>query len=142
MHRVGGILKDKGTDVWSVQPFATVLAALQIMAEKGIGAVVVVDEDQVVGVLSERDYARKGILKGRASADTPVSEIMSHEVVSVSPQHLVTDCLTLVTERRVRHLPVLEDGRLIGLVSIGDLVKGVIDEQRFLIERLEEYVSG
>lgn len=142
MHSVLGILKQKGREVWSIHPQDTVLSALQIMADKGVGSVVVVEEERVVGVFSERDYARKGILKGRASADTRVEEIMTREVVSVSPSHLVTDCLALVTKERVRHLPVLDEGRLVGLVSIGDLVKVVIDDQRFIIERLEDYVRG
>jgi len=142
MRSVLGVLKDKGNAVWSVHPQDTVLAALRVMADKGVGSVVVVKDERVVGIFSERDYARKGILKGRASADTRVEEIMTPDVFSVSPNHLVTDCLTLMTEQRVRHLPVLEHDRLVGLVSIGDLVKGVMDEQRFLIKRLEEYVSG
>ena len=142
MHSVLGILKEKGSDVWSVHPHDTVLSALQIMADQSIGSVIVLEEERVVGVFTERDYARKGILKGRASADTRVEEIMTQEVISVTPDRLVTDCLALVTKERVRHLPVLENDRLVGLVSIGDLVKGVIDEQRFMIERLEDYVRG
>jgi CBS domain-containing protein len=141
MRSVGGILKAKGGAVWSVGPDDTVFDALRIMADKGIGAVVVLDDDQVVGIFSERDYARRGILEGRASKDTRVREIMTRRVVCVSPRHTLGECLALMTDKRIRHLPVQEGDSLIGVVSIGDLVKGVIDEQEFLIEQLEYYVS-
>jgi CBS domain-containing protein len=119
-----------------------VLAAITLMAEQRIGAVLVMDGDQLVGILSERDYSRKCILQGRRSADTLVSEIMTREVVTVPPTMTAREGLELMTHSYFRHLPVVEDGELIGVVSIGDLVKRVIAEQDFLIEQLEQYISG
>jgi CBS domain-containing protein len=136
------ILRLKGHTVYSVRPDDTVLAALGVMAEHDIGAVLVLHGDEVVGILTERDYARKVALMGRASKDSPVRSIMTADVVCVPPTGTVQDCMELMTERRVRHLPVVEDGRVIGLVSIGDLVKATIDEQEFTISQLKNYIAG
>lgn len=142
MKPVRGILEGKGSEVWSVGPEDTVFDALRVMAERSVGALVVVDQDRVVGLFSERDYARKGILEGRASKETPVRAIMTERVVYVTPTHTPEECLALMTDKRIRHLPVLEDERLVGVVSIGDLVKEIISDQRFTITQLERYVSG
>ena len=136
------ILRSKGHAVYAVRPEDTVLAALGVMAEHDIGAVLVLDGDEVVGILTERDYARKVALVGRASKDSPVRSIMTADVVCVPPTGTVQDCMELMTERRVRHLPVVENGRLVGLVSIGDLVKATIDEQEFTISQLKNYIAG
>jgi CBS domain-containing protein/ketosteroid isomerase-like protein len=129
------ILKLKGREIWSVAPDTTVFEALQLMADKGIGAVVVKEDGRLVGVMSERDYARKVILKGKASRDIPVREIMTERVVTVYPDTLCTECMALMTEKHIRHLPVVETGKLVGLISIGDVVKAVISEQQYVIER-------
>jgi CBS domain-containing protein len=136
------ILRLKGQTVHAVRPDDTVLAALGVMAEHDIGAVLVLDGDEVVGILTERDYARKVALVGRASKDSPVRAIMTAEVVCVPPSHTVENCMTVMTERRVRHLPVVEGRRVVGLVSIGDLVKATIDEQEFTINQLKSYIAG
>jgi CBS domain-containing protein len=136
------ILRYKGGHVHAVRRTDTVLAALGVMAEHDIGAVLVLDGDEVVGILTERDYARKVALAGRSSKDSPVDAIMTDEVCCVPPNHSVGDCMTLMTQRRVRHLPVVDNGRLIGLVSIGDLVKATIDEQEFTINQLKSYIAG
>jgi len=136
------ILRFKGRTVHSVRPTDTVLSALGVMAEHDVGAVLVLDGDQLVGILSERDYARKVALAGLSSKDAPVSAIMTQELVWVAPQRSVDDCMTLMTERRVRHLPVLDGRRVVGLISIGDLVKATIDEQAFTIRELKNYIAG
>ena len=136
------LLDEKGRQVWSVNSDATVFDALRLMAEKEIGALLVMDEGAVVGLISERDYARKVILKGRSSRETPVADIMSATVLHALPQQTVTDCMALMTNKKVRHLPVLDDGRIIGILSIGDLVKAIIMEQEFVIDQLEHYISG
>ncbi len=142
MKFVSEMLKDKGRDVWTVSPDSTVYDALQVMADKNVGALMVLENDQVVGVFSERDYARKVILKGKASKDTPVSEIMSTKLVWVHPGQSIADCMNLMTNRRIRHLAVLEEGRLIGVISIGDVVKAIISEQEFTIQQLEQYITS
>lgn len=131
---VADILEVKGHEVWTVAPDATVYEALQIMADKGIGAVVVLDGDKLVGIMSERDYARKVILLGKASRETSVREIMTDKVVAVFPNTSVDECMAIMTQRRIRHLPVVDQGKLVGLVSIGDVVKAIISEQQFVIE--------
>lgn len=136
------ILRLKGQTVHAVRPDDTVLAALGVMAEHDIGAVLVLDGDEIAGILTERDYARKVALVGRASKDSPVRAIMTVDVVCVPPSHTVEDCMAVMTERRVRHLPVIEDRRVVGLVSIGDLVKATIDEQEFTINQLKSYIAG
>jgi CBS domain-containing protein len=128
--------------LYSISPDAAVLAAIRAMAEHRVGALLVMQGEALVGIVSERDYARKVILLGRSSADTPVRTIMSTPVLTVSPEDTVNHCMQLMTERHVRHLPALENGRIIGMVSIGDLVKAVIAEQRAQIEQLESYIRS
>ena len=142
MHTAHDILRSKGQNVWAVRPDDTVLQALGVMAEHDIGAVLVLDDERLVGIFSERDYARKVVLAGRSSKDSQVKEIMTHHVVCVPPQRSIDECMALMTQNRVRHLPVIENGRMIGLVSIGDLVKDIISEQQFIIEQLEHYIMG
>lgn len=142
MKTVRQVLESKGKQVWSVHPDATVFDALRLMAEKEIGALVVIDEGRIVGVVSERDYARKIILAGKASKDTPVSEIMSRAVLHALPQQTVADCMALMTDKKIRHLPVLDGDQIIGILSIGDLVKTIIAEQEFVIGQLENYIAG
>ncbi len=141
MKTVRDVLAQKGGKVWSVAPHATVLEALQLMADQEIGAVLVMIGDKTSGLFSERHYAREVILKGKASKDTPVSEVMETRVVYVKPEQSIDDCMALMTDKRVRHLPVLEDGRVQGILSIGDIVKAMISEKQFLIEQLENYIS-
>lgn len=136
------IIRFKGHTVHAVRPDDTVLAALGVMAEHDIGAVLVVEGDELLGILSERDYARKVALLGRASRDSPVRLIMTANVVCVPPNRTIEECMGLMTERRCRHLPVVENGRVIGLVSIGDLVKAMIDEKEFTINQLKNYIAG
>jgi CBS domain-containing protein len=142
MLRVNHLLARKGREVWSVDADQPVLEAIQIMADRRIGALPVTRGGELVGVVSERDYARKVILLGRSSAETPVWQIMSSPVVSVAPGDSVKHCMELMTERRIRHLPVVESGDMIGMISIGDLVRAVIEEQQETIEQLEKFISG
>ena len=142
MQTVRDILKAKGSEVWSVAPNATVFEALQRMAEKEVGALVVMQGTQIVGLMSERDYARKIILHGRASPTTLVKEIMTSPVVYIHLDQPIEECMSLITEKRIRHLPVIENGKLVGLISIGDIVKSIIADQQFMIEQLVRYVSG
>ena len=142
MKTVRQLLEAKGHDVVSVAPEATVISALQLMAEREVGAVLVLDGGRVTGIMSERDYARKVILKGKSSQDTHVREIMTERVVYARPEQTVADCMALMTNKRIRHLPVLEHDRLIGVLSIGDLVKETISEQEFIIRQLENYIHG
>jgi CBS domain-containing protein len=139
---VAHVLAGKGRDVWSVAPDTTVYQALEVMADKGVGALVVLEGERLVGIVSERDYARKVILLERDSKETPVSEIMTAEVHTVTPHASVADCMATMTERRFRHLPVLDEDRLVGIISIGDIVKAVIQDQQFLIEQLENYITS
>ncbi|MGE0040075.1 MAG: CBS domain-containing protein [Vicinamibacterales bacterium] len=140
MLTIAQLLTAKGTLVLSISPDHTVLDALRLMAEHNVGALLIVEDGLPVGMLSERDYARKVVLAGRASVDTPVRRIMSTGIVHVTPGDTVEHAMTLMTRSRVRHLPVLDQGRVAGLVSIGDLVKATIDQQQFVIERLEDYI--
>ena len=142
MKTVREILRVKGHEVCSVGPDATVYEAVQLMANKEIGALVVMEGAQVVGLISERDYARKVILQGRASSTTRVKEIMITAVVYTHLEQPIEECMALMTEKRTRHLPVIEDGKLVGIISIGDLVKAIIADQKFIIEQLERYISG
>ena len=139
MKTVKDLLERKGRVVWSIGPNAPVYDALRLMAEKEIGALIVLEAGQVVGVLSERDYARKVILVGKSSKDTPVREIMSTKLVHVEPDLSLEGCMVLMTERHVRHLPVLDGDHLIGVISIGDVVNAVIAEQRFIIDQLKAF---
>jgi CBS domain-containing protein len=142
MYTVRQILKNKGQQVWSISPAASVYEALQLMAAKDIGALAVVKEERLVGIFSERDYARKVILHGKTSRETRVDEIMTGRVVVVGPERTTEECMALMTEKHIRHLPVVEGERLIGLISIGDVVKAVISNQEFVINQLENYISG
>jgi CBS domain-containing protein len=142
MKTVKQLLQGKAAGVCSIGPEAPVIDALRLMAEREIGALVVVNGEKLAGILSERDYARKVMLLGKSSRDTPVREIMTTRVICVSPQRTVEECMALMTEKRIRHLPVLEGGKLIGVLSIGDLVKEVIAEQKSTIEQLESYIHS
>jgi CBS domain-containing protein len=139
---ISAILRNKSGNIWSTTPAASVYEAIEIMADKQVGALPVLEQGQLCGILSERDYARKIILMGRSSKDTPVADIMTSAVVTVTPQHTVGDCMRLVTDKRIRHLPVVESGRVVGVISIGDLVNWVISEQQETIRHLEAYISG
>ena len=142
MKTLKQLLSAKGREVYSIGPDAKVIEALQLMAQKDIGALVVMEGSRVVGMISERDYARKVSLQGKSSQDVPVREIMTSDVVTVEPSRTVEECMGLVTQRRIRHLPVCESGKLIGLVSIGDLVKDVIADQEQTIRQLESYIHS
>lgn len=142
MHNAGHLLQGKGGEVYHVAPGASVLDAIREMAQRHVGALLVMDNDALVGIVSERDYARKVILMDRSSKTTAVADIMSAPVITVAPTATVDECMRIVTERRVRHLPVIEDGKVMGVLSIGDLVKAVIDEQAREIEQLQNYIAG
>ncbi len=142
MKTVREILAGKGSIIWSITPDATVFEALQTMAENDVGALIVLDGETVTGVLSERDYARKVILHGRSSKELRVKEIMSSKVYFVKPEQNIEDCMALFTNKRVRHLPVLDKDKLRGIISIGDVVKAVIAEHEFTIKHLENYITG
>ncbi len=142
MKMVQHILDRKGNDIWTIMPHATVFEALKLMAEKEIGALLVLDKEKVVGIISERDYARKVVLKGKSSKDAPVRDIMSEKVIYVNPSTSVEDCMVLMINKRIRHLPVFENEHLIGLVSIGDVVKEIIDEKEVVIDELVRYITG
>ncbi|MFC1562073.1 CBS domain-containing protein [candidate division KSB1 bacterium] len=142
MATIRQIIKNKGSEIWSVSPDDTVFNALILMAEKEIGALLVMDNGHVCGILSERDYARKVILKGKSSKELPVKEIMTSDILYVEPGKSVEECMALMTEKRIRHLPVMEDGVLQGIISIGDVVKAVISHKEFMIQQLEKYIHG
>lgn len=142
MTVVAQLLKHKGDTIYSVDPEAPVLEAIRLMAEYGIGALLVMQGHRLIGVVSERDYARKVILKGRSSSETLVRQIMSSPVLTVRPDQSVRECMQLVTDRRIRHLPVVEGERVVGVLSIGDLVRAVLEEQQKTIEELEQYIRG
>lgn len=142
MRTVKQLLESKGHDVWSVSPDTSVLEAIKKMADKQVGALLVLDHDKPVGIVSERDYARKVILQGRSSQETPVKEIMTTRVVCARPDLNVEECMAIMTDRRIRHLPVMEGDQLLGMISIGDLVKAIIADQQFIINQLERYIAG
>ncbi|MFT5691690.1 MAG: CBS domain-containing protein [Oceanicoccus sp.] len=142
MSTVDKLLKEKGSNAWSIDPEATVFRALELMLEKDVGGLLVVEEGKLIGIFTERDYARKLILKGRFSKDTCVRDLMTKNVLYVEPKNTVEDCMRLMTTKRVRHLPVLQDGKILGIVTIGDVVKRIISEQEFTIHQLENYISG
>jgi CBS domain-containing protein len=143
MSKIQDLLASKGSEVWSLGPAHSVYQAIELMALKGVGALVVLsDAGQLVGIISERDYARKVILQGKSSKDTMVSEIMTREVIYVDPENRVEECMALMTAKRVRHLPVLQDEKLVGMVSVGDLVKSILDQQSTTIDQLERYIRG
>ena len=139
---ISSVLRQKSGDIYHVSPGHSVYDAIEMMADKHVGALLVIADGRLVGVISERDYARKVILKGKASKQTLVEEIMTSPVVYVSPQHTVDECMALMTEKRVRHLPVCHDDRVVAMISIGDLVKWIIDGQDRTIHQLEDYISG
>ena len=141
MTRVRDVLGVKGQAIHSIEPDASVYDAMKLMADKGIGALLVLEHEKLVGIISERDYARKVILKGKSSLDTPVKDIMTQDVIWVRPEQTVEECMAVMTEKRVRHLPVIEEGKVVGVISIGDLVKSIITEQKFIIEQLERYIA-
>jgi CBS domain-containing protein len=136
------LLAAKGSKVWTIGPDETVFTALQMLADKNIGALLVMDGEKLEGILSERDYARKVILQGKSSMNTPVREIMTTKVITISPTHTLEDCMEQMTNSHIRHLPVVQDDRVVGLISIGDIVKAMISQQKFVIEQLENYIAG
>ncbi len=140
MKTVRDILRLKGEEVYTVSPGETVFEAIRRLADLGVGSLVVVDQGRPVGLFSERDYTCKVALEGRSSRETPVEEVMTRQLLVVTPDTTTNECMALMTENRIRHLPVVEEGRLAGLVSIGDIVKDIIDEQQFVIEQLEKYI--
>ena len=142
MESVNQVLQTKGHEIWSVTPEILVFDALKLMADKNVGALLVLEGDKLVGIFSERDYARKVILRGKASTDTPVREIMSLQVFYVRPEQTIEECMALMTDRHIRHLPVLENDNVVGVISIGDVVKAIISEQEFTIKQLENYITG
>jgi CBS domain-containing protein len=143
MKTASDLLKSKPDQtVFTITPTSSVLEAVQVMTDKNIGALLVAEDAQVVGIISERDCARKVTLRSRSPRDTPVRDIMTPDVMYVRPEHTTEECMALMTENRLRHLPVIDGGKLLGLVSIGDLVKDIISEQKFIIEQLEHYISG
>lgn len=142
MKTVKQLLQSKGRQVWSIAPEAMVYDALKLMAEKEVGALVVLEAGQVAGIISERDYARKVSLQGKSDRTTSVGEIMTAKVIYVYPEQTIEECMALMTDKRIRHLPVIDGGQLIGVISIGDVVKEVISHQEFLIAQLEHYITG
>jgi CBS domain-containing protein len=142
MKTVKHILQDKGHNVWHITPDALVVDALKLMAEKEVGSLLVLDEGKLVGIISERDYARKVTLKGKSSLDTPVREIMTQKVISVRPENTIEECMALITDKHIRHLPVVVDEKVVGIVSIGDVVKAELAEKDFLIKQLKNYITG
>ena len=142
MGTVHRILRSKGNNVLSVSPSICVYNALEIMVEKNVSSLVVVEDEKLIGIFTERDYARKVILKGKSSKETSVGEIMTENVITVTPDSTIDECMQLMTGKFIRHLPVVENDKLVGLVSIGDVVKHIIDEQKFIIENMEHYIVG
>jgi CBS domain-containing protein len=142
MNKVRQLLNAKGHDVWTISKDATILEALKIMSDKKIGSLVVLNDEEVVGIFTERDHARKVGLMNRKPEEACVHEVMTVELIKVTPDHSVNECMELMTEKRVRHLPVFEDGRLAGIISIGDVVKDIIEELQFLVTQLEKYIAG
>jgi len=142
MKLVQHLLDSKGREIISIVQNASVFDAIKLMAERGVGSLLVMDGDELKGIVTERDYARKVIIKGRSSESTPVADIMTTELVTASSEQSVKDCMGLMTERRIRHLPVVTDGKVTGMISIGDLVQAIISDQKEEIEQLEQYISG
>jgi len=142
MTTIAQLLNVKGNQVWSVEPKATIFEALEIMSEKEIGALLVMEDGKLTGIFSERDYARKVILKGKSSKETPVGELMTKKVFYMDPQKTINDCMAMMTAKRIRHVPVIEDNQVVGIVTIGDVVNQIISEQEVTINHLENYITG
>jgi CBS domain-containing protein len=142
MHNIDTLLKDKGRDIWSIGPQETAFKALETMAQRNVGALLVIDKEKLVGIFSERDYARKVILKGKSSKDTTVGELMTPDVFYASPENTLQETMALMTAKHIRHMPVLKDDRLVGMITLGDVVKQIISEQKFTIKELEKYIAG
>jgi CBS domain-containing protein len=142
MGTVSNILKTKGNITFSVTPDTIVYDAIELMCDKNVSAVVVLKDEKLVGIFTERDYARKLILKGKASKETLISEVMTEDLITVSPSASIDDCMRLMSGKFIRHLPVVEKGKLLGIISIGDVVRFIIDEQKFIIENMEHYIAG
>lgn len=142
MTIVRQLLDQKGRNIWCIRPDATVFDAVAMMAEKNVGSLLVMDGERLVGIITERHYARNVVLKGKASPTTPVRDIMERRVICATPDQTVEQCMALMSDKRVRHLPVLEGKKVVGIVSIGDLVKSIIGDQKFIIEQLEHYIHG
>ena len=142
MKKVSHLLDAKGRDIWSLAPEATVYEAIDLMAQKGVGALLVMEGERLVGIVSERDYARKVILKGKASKETQVRQIMSHPVVCARPELTVEQTMAIMTDKHIRHLPVVAEEKVVGMISIGDVVRGIIDDREFEIQQLTEYITG
>ncbi len=142
MGKVSALLRTKSNNIISITPDTIVYNALEIMVEKNVSALLVVENEKLVGIFSERDYARKVILQGKASKETCIAEIMTEKLITVSPDSTIDECMRLMTNRFIRHLPVLEDDRIIGIISIGDVVKYIIEEQKFIIQNMENYIAG
>ena len=142
MATVQQLQESKDNNVWSISPETTVFEGLKVMAEKNIGALLVTRDDKLIGIFSERDYARKVILKGKASKDTTIGELMTREVVYTTPEASLDECMALMTAKHIRHLPILKNGKLTGLLTLGDVVKQIISNQEFKIQELEKYISG
>jgi CBS domain-containing protein len=142
MNSIGQLLESKGKDIWTIAPNATVFEGLRIMAKRNIGALLVIDKDNLVGIFSERDYARKVILEGKSSKDTAVGELMTKDVYYIDPKNTLQESMAVMTARHIRHMPVLDKDRLVGMVTLGDVVKQIIAEQEFTIRELEKYISG
>ena len=142
MTTIAQLLNTKGDQIWSVEPKATIFEALEIMSEKEIGALLVMEDGKLTGIFSERDYARKVILKGKSSKETPVGELMTRKVFYIDPQKTTNDCMAMMTAKRIRHVPVIEDNQVMGVVTIGDVVNQIISEQEVTINHLENYITG
>ena len=142
MNRVSQILKVKSSNIISITPDTIVYNALELMVTKNVSALLVLEDEKLVGIFTERDYARKVILKGKNSRDTRIGEIMTEDLITVSPDSMIDECMQLMTSRFIRHLPVLEENKLIGIISIGDVVKFIIEDQKFIIENMEHYITG
>jgi len=142
MKTIGQLLESKGRDIWSIAPNATVFEALRIMAKRNVGALLVIDKDKLVGIFSERDYARKVILEGKSSKDTAVGELMTRDVYYIESKNTLQESMAVMTARRIRHMPVLDNDQLVGIVTLGDVVKQIIADQEFTIRELEKYISG
>ena len=142
MTTIAQLLNAKGDQIWSVEPKATIFEALEIMSEKEIGALLVMEDGKLTGIFSERDYARKVILKDKSSKETPVGELMTKKVFYIDPQKTINDCMAMMTAKRIRHVPVIEDNQVMGIVTIGDVVNQIISEQEVTINHLENYITG